>query len=167
MSKTYAMSVNKNEIRAEKEVGKSAQASNVAVKKNYEIEKNMLSSQKKTIKESVSKVSSYADIVLGNKKSNKVVAVTKKKVVEEKVKKTKPAETKTTVKVKKLPKEKVVEKEKTVAKTLTMPEVEKVDRNSNVVAEVSERISFESQYDSDAQRVINIARMGSLFDYLN
>ena len=156
MSKTYTLSVNKNEIKASETAKRSEAENKKTAKNNYKIEKNVLTAQNKQVKANVSKVASYADIVLGNKKKETVVAKTTQKVAKSVTKKT-------TAK----PKNKVVEREKTVAKTIVMPEADTTTRNTNVLAEVSERIGFETEYDSDAQRVINVARMGSLFDYLD
>lgn len=154
MSKTYSLSVNKNEIKSTSKSVRPEQSTSRGAKANYEIEKNLLSSPKKQIKENVSKVKSYADIVLGNKKKEEVLAKTTKNVTRVK-------------RASKPQREKVVEKEKTIAKTIILPETDTVDRNPNVLAEVSERMNYDIEYDSDALRVINIARMGSLFDYLD
>lgn len=169
MSKTYTISINKNSAKMGEKKEKSELNNTKSAKNNYEIEKNILTSQNKQIKTNLSKVKSYADIVLG-KKEQKVAARTRKKVAEAelanenistKVAETELANKKTSKKVS----DKVVEKEKTVATVLKMPETNETTRTSNIIAEVSERLAYE--YDSDAQRVVRVARMGSLFDYLS
>lgn len=105
--------------------------------------------EKKKINKSLKEVKDFSDIVLSSSfkilSVNKDVAFMDKK--ENKVIKTE---------------EKVVAHEKTIADAIKLINDDS-DRNAIILAEVSDR--FEPELDDEAQRIISVARMGSLFDY--
>lgn len=111
-------------------------------------EKNVVSSAKKNVKSKFNHIDDYSDFTF---KTTKVSAQKQTKVEENgvKVKESKPKE------------EPVLVKEKTTSVIKFVPEQEENERQSNIVAEVSDRFEL----DEDARKIVYVARMGSLFDY--
>lgn len=137
------------------EINNASAKSKVKNTKDAGYEKNVTDCQKKTVKSQLSHVDDYFDFsfrpVAEEKKEAKTKKVTTKKAVTSKVK----AETKATKKV-------ATKKAKTVETTVFKAESleQNLERQSNIVAEACERISF----DDEAERIICVARLGALFD---
>ena len=125
----------------------SKKAKNTSVK-GYE--KNVIDSTKRTVKAKTSMVEDYFDFSF-RLNDNK----THSDVVEEK-KKSKVSKAKTTKATAKTSSKSVKKTEKTDAKTLKIDENLKKEQNCNLSSSVC--------FDNEANQIIRVARMGSLFD---
>ncbi len=113
----------------------------VSAKVEAGYEKHVNANSKKNMKTKFNHIDDYSDFSFKVQKSEPV----KKVKVEEKVQKEEP----------------IVVKEKTTSTVKFMPEIDELERQTNLVAEVSDRFEL----DDEARKIVYVARMGSLFDY--